>query len=82
MMSPHHGSLQQDVRPLLDWQRPSAVIISGGYRAAKPEVKRMQSQTGAACYITAELGAIRVIMTPENEFQIFHWDVDHWEKSQ
>lgn len=82
MMSPHHGSLQQDVRPLLDWQRPSVVVVSGGNRAARDEVIERQSQTGAACYITSQLGAIRITVDKQGNIESTHWNINKWQACQ
>lgn len=78
MMSPHHGSLQQDVRPILDWHRPSIVVVSGGYRAARPEVKLAQSQNGADCLVTAEHGAVRITIDPSGTVAADHWEENQW----
>lgn len=60
LMAPHHGSMQQDMRPLLDWARPATVIVSGSDRAARPEVLQLLSQNGARVWVTANHGAITV----------------------
>ncbi len=70
LMSPHHGSLQEDSRPLLDWARPHTVVISGGTRAARPEVLRAMSQNGAETFVTALHGAIAVSMDQAGNVQI------------
>jgi competence protein ComEC len=79
MMSPHHGSLQQDVRPLLDWMRPAEVIVSCGERGDSQRVRSEQSQTGGRCSITASLGAIQVRIESLGTVHCRRWNVDHWE---
>jgi len=79
LMAPHHGSVTQDASPMLQWSRPHLVIVSGGERARQPEVKQMLSQNGADVLVTAELGAIQVIISADGQVTSRHWHVDHWE---
>lgn len=78
LMAPHHGSLQQDARPLLDWMRPSTVVISGGKRAERALVRRMWSQGGADVRITAAEGALRVEIDAEGQTRCFAWREKGW----
>ena len=79
LMAPHHGSLQEDPLPLLDWARPETVIVSGGPRAKRPEVQRLLGERGAAVYSTANLGAIRIQIASDGSVTKEHWDEDHWQ---
>ncbi|QDS96414.1 ComEC family competence protein [Roseimaritima multifibrata] len=65
LMAPHHGSLQEDMRPLLDWSRPRTVVVSGGERAGRPEVLAAMGQHGSEVFVTALEGAV-----------VFHLDAD------
>ncbi len=55
LMAPHHGSLQLDMRPILDWSRTAAVVVSGSERAARDEVRDALSATGAGVFVTSDL---------------------------
>ncbi|XZE55286.1 ComEC/Rec2 family competence protein [Planctomycetaceae bacterium SH139] len=81
LMAPHHGSVAQDASPMLQWARPKLVIVSGGERARQPEVKQMLSQNGADVLVTAELGAIQVIISPAGEVTTRHWQNNSWQTS-
>ena len=70
LMAPHHGSLQHDLRPLLDWCRPAEVIISGSSRADRPEVRQALAQKGSRVHLTAADGAIRVRIDRHGEIRI------------
>jgi len=62
LMSPHHGSLTTDSSAMLDWARPRQVVVSGGTRAKRPEVIDALRIRGSDVYVTAEVGAILVVM--------------------
>jgi competence protein ComEC len=78
LMAPHHGSLQLDMRPILDWSRASSVIVSGGDRAAREEVQVSLSATGAGVFVTSELGAIRVRIVKNGDVRIQSWLESAW----
>ncbi len=78
LMAPHHGSMQLPMRPILDWSRALAVIVSGGDRAAKPEVSAALSVTGAVTFVTAKVGAIRVRTHPGGRLEIRSWANAPW----
>ncbi|MCG8649592.1 MAG: ComEC/Rec2 family competence protein, partial [Pirellulales bacterium] len=40
-MAPHHGSISTDSQSVLQWARPDQIIVSGGLRAARPEVQQV-----------------------------------------
>lgn len=60
LMAPHHGSLTLDASMILDWARPSDVIVSGGKNAARPAVAEALQVRGSRVHVTAHSGAIRV----------------------
>lgn len=62
LMAPHHGSLTANAQSILDWARPSEVIVSGGARATRPEVEHSLQTRGSNVSVTASDGAIRVII--------------------
>lgn len=65
LMAPHHGSLTVASQTILDWARPGQVIVSGGERAKRPAVAEALRVRGSDVFVTAELGAIQVIMPAE-----------------
>lgn len=60
LMAPHHGSLTANSQSILDWSRPSEVVVSGGPRATRPEVEQSLQTRGSNVSVTANEGAIRV----------------------
>ncbi len=60
LMAPHHGSRSANSESILDWSRPSEVIVSGGERAKRPEVIELLQVRGSNVMVTAIHGAIRV----------------------
>ncbi|WP_037249094.1 ComEC/Rec2 family competence protein [Rhodopirellula baltica] len=78
MMAPHHGSLQMDAEAVLQWARPLETIVSGGQRAAKPEVTEMLSAAGGGVHVTSREGAIRVRMSVEGGLQIHAFSEQPW----
>ncbi len=73
LMAPHHGSLQLDMRPILDWSRAGFVIVSGGERAARPEVHEALAVTGSIVLVTAQSGAIRVRIDELGRVRLRSW---------
>jgi len=78
LMAPHHGSLSMDAETVLQWARPRETIVSGGRRAARPEVEQMLSAAGSNVYVTAKHGAIRVRIDQAGNIQIHTWTMDGW----
>ncbi|TWT82435.1 ComEC family competence protein [Planctomycetes bacterium CA13] len=78
LMAPHHGSLTMDAESILQWSRPSEVIVSGGKRAKKPEVRRMLNVVGSGVHVTAAVGAIRVTIHADGEIEIDSWADGGW----
>ncbi len=78
LMAPHHGSLSMNAVSILQWSRPSAVVVSGGRRARKPEVREMLNITGAAVHVTAEVGSIRVRIHADGEIEVRSWSQSPW----
>jgi competence protein ComEC len=60
LMAPHHGSLTANSQAILDWARPSEVIVSGGPRAKRPQVGESLRTRGSRVWVTANQGAIDV----------------------
>ncbi|QDV70137.1 ComEC family competence protein [Rosistilla carotiformis] len=77
LMAPHHGSLSQDIYPILRWADPAVVIASGGKRAAGPRVLRMLAETGAQPFVTHRDGAMRVSLDRDG-IQIRTWHDSPW----
>ncbi|QDV57819.1 DNA internalization-related competence protein ComEC/Rec2 [Rosistilla oblonga] len=79
LMAPHHGSLSQDIFPILQWADPSVVIASGGKRAAGPRVRKMLTETGAQGFVTHRDGAIRVSIARDG-IVVRTWRQSPWPK--
>ncbi len=77
-MAPHHGSLSMDADAVLAWARPAETIVSGGRRAAKPEIQQMLSTTGSNVHVTSQVGAIRVRISNNGNIQIRSWLQQPW----
>ncbi len=78
MMAPHHGSLRLEMRPILDWSRAAAVVVSGGDRAARDEVHQALGVTGARVLVTSSAGAIRVRITEDGKTELRSWLDSRW----
>ncbi|MEM0924753.1 MAG: competence protein ComEC, partial [Planctomycetota bacterium] len=78
LMAPHHGSLAMDAGPFLHWSQPCWVIVSGGERADRPEVKSMLSVVGSRVISTTEAGAIRVRMHADGSIETRSYLDDPW----
>ena len=78
LMAPHHGSLYMDAESVLQWSRPSVVVVSGGRRAKAPEVETMLRRFGADVWITARDGAIRTTRGRDGRWRIERFDGKNW----
>lgn len=78
LMAPHHGSLRMDAEAVLDWARPSETIVSGGRRAARPEVADVLASRGSGVHVTFADGAIRVRMDSRGGIQIRRFADSPW----
>lgn len=78
LMAPHHGSLSMNADAVLAWARPAETIVSGGSRAARPEVAEMLSLTGSGVHVTADQGAIRVRINRTGATEIRSWRQSPW----
>lgn len=77
LMAPHHGSLSQDIYPILRWASPAIVVASGGKRAVDPRVLGVLSESGSQAYVTYRDGAIRVTVD-RSGIQIRTWNDNPW----
>lgn len=78
LMAPHHGSLSMNADSVLAWARPGETVVSGGTRAARPEVEEMLSLTGSGVHVTARQGAIRVRIDRTGKTEIRSWLESPW----
>lgn len=78
MMAPHHGSLRMDADAVLQWARPRETVVSGGKRAAKPEVTEMLNAAGGGVHVTSKVGCVRVQIDENGEIAIRSWQIDPW----
>jgi competence protein ComEC len=78
LMAPHHGSLRMDAASVLDWARPRQTIVSGGWRARRPEVEQMLSTRGSAVHVTSEVGAIRTRIDRSGRIEVRSWLRQPW----
>ena len=80
IMAPHHGSTTHDPRELLQWCQPTAVVISGGSRAIRPEVIKLYSHVQSLLAITHRDGAIQVRIGNDASLSFWHWNSQAWER--
>ncbi|MEO1528540.1 MAG: ComEC/Rec2 family competence protein [Planctomycetota bacterium] len=78
LMAPHHGSLSMNADAVLAWARPGEVVVSGGRRSAREEVRQMLSMTGSGVHGTAESGAIRIRIGETGKIEVRSWLTDRW----
>ncbi len=78
LMAPHHGSLRMDAATVLQWSRPAETVVSGGWRAKRPEVTAMLSASGSGVYVTSQAGAIRVVIDRTGPLDIRSWLQNPW----
>ncbi len=78
LMAPHHGSISQDPRRLLDWCQPDAVAISGGPRASNPKVLEAYQAPDRKVLLTHRDGAIRFEVDRSGRQRIMHWRDGKW----
>ncbi|TWU30950.1 ComEC/Rec2 family competence protein [Novipirellula artificiosorum] len=78
LMAPHHGSLTMDAKSILQWSRPAEVIVSGGKRARRPEVREMLGVLGSTVHVTADVGAIRVQLDERGTIRVNSWQDGGW----
>lgn len=78
LMAPHHGSLRMDAAAVLQWSRPSETVVSGGGRARRPEVREMLEASGSGVHVTAEVGAVRVLIDRDGKVQVRSWLRSPW----
>ncbi|GIW98631.1 MAG: competence protein ComEC [Pirellulaceae bacterium] len=78
LLVPHHGSLNTDPRPLIQWCRPEWMIISGGIRAGRPEVIEHYHGARSGLAITFLHGAVRCEIDHVGNLYVAHWVDDGW----
>ena len=78
LMAPHHGSLTMDASAVLHWARPNEVVVSGGPRAQRVEVRDMLGTVGNDVHITSEVGAIRVRLGKDGTMEVRSWIQSPW----
>lgn len=80
LLAPHHGSVSQNPRPLLQWCTPRYTVISGGPRASSSKVQAAYKQANNATLITHRDGAIRVTITDDGRISAQHWVFPGWQE--
>ncbi|MEM9643391.1 MAG: ComEC/Rec2 family competence protein [Planctomycetota bacterium] len=78
VMAPHHGSLTADAEAVLWWSRPSIVVVSGGSRSGRLEVRQMLAATGAEVVVTESDGAIRIQLPVNGRPRRSRWRWEPW----
>lgn len=78
LMAPHHGSLAESPKPLLEWCQPKIVIVSGGTRAKHPKVRNAYSDIGRNVLITAVEHAVRCTIDQSGAMRIERWEHPQW----
>lgn len=79
LLAPHHGSLSQTPKPLLDWCRPKIVAISGGPRSNRPKVIEAYADEDRLVLLTQRSGALRIEIDSNGMMETFHWTDQGWE---
>jgi competence protein ComEC len=80
LMAPHHGSISQDPRPLIEWCRPRWIAISGSDRALAPKALAPYSAPNRSVWVTAREGAIRIEIDDDGTIRADHWASDRWNR--
>jgi competence protein ComEC len=81
LMSPHHGSLAEDPLKLLDWCKPSIVVVSGGTRARNQRVIDALSGPERDVFITARDHAVRCRFSSVQGCAVSTWQHPAWKES-
>ena len=78
LMAPHHGSLSENPKPLLEWCNPTLVIISGGPKARNPKVRAAFLEKSGNVLITAIEHAVRCTIFQSGQLRIEQWQYPMW----
>lgn len=78
LMAPHHGSTEMDAEAILRWARPSHIVVSGGRRASRPEVREMLEIAGSKVDVTDQVGAVRVRIDRSGNIDVRAWKASPW----
>lgn len=78
LMAPHHGSLSQDCRPVIEWCKPAYIVISGSMRAVRPAVIEQFSGPDRNLSITHRDGAIQFRVSDAGELSKWLWREGTW----
>ncbi|MCC6507836.1 MAG: ComEC/Rec2 family competence protein [Pirellulaceae bacterium] len=81
LMAPHHGSMTHDPLPIIQWCRPEWIVISGGPRSSRPQVRERYSPPGTRTLITHLHGAIQCRMKSDGGLSVWHWSEKGWVRS-
>jgi competence protein ComEC len=82
LMAPHHGSLADDPKPILDWCDPEYVIISGGTRARNEKLRPTFGAPDRQVLITALDHAVRFEITADSQLHVETWQHPDWQVVQ
>lgn len=80
LMAPHHGSISQDPRPLIQWCQPRWIAISGSDRALAPKALAPYSDPNRSVWVTAREGAIRIEIDADGSIRADHWASNRWNR--
>lgn len=78
LMAPHHGSLTQNPRDILQWCQPEFVVVSGNHRATRPAVVEQYQWPGAILGITFRDGALRFAIDSSGQVSVRRWGDNRW----
>lgn len=78
LMAPHHGSMSHDPTPVFHWCHPQWIVISGGPRAARPNVIERYSPPGSHAVVTHLHGAIQMRVQYDGQLSMWHWKESNW----
>jgi competence protein ComEC len=60
VLSPHHGSVQDSAKEIMNWSQPDNVVVSGGLFQYREETETYYRSTGCRFFRTLENGMIEI----------------------
>jgi len=78
LMAPHHGSLAESPKPLLEWCQPKYVVISGGTKAKNPKVREAYTDNTRNVLVTAVEHAVRCTINQSGSIRMERWEHPQW----
>lgn len=79
LMAPHHGSIHSQVEKVLDWCKPSHVVISSSQRSLSPKLEASLEPDKRNVMITGRDAAIRISIHEDSSIELLHWRDGSWQ---